>query len=313
MTKATTWGVSVLAAFAAVTVGAVWYLAFHDYSGYFLSTKGKLIHAGGSPVSERGDFDGRLISLRSDSGLRVECGLLVPKGRSAGRRYPAVVLLGGVAAGKSAVDYVTGISNVVVAAPDYPYRPRESYTAGRFLRDLPAIRRGALDVVPSVMLLYDYLVQRPDVDPERIILVGYSFGAPFVPCLAALDRRPAAAVMVFGGGDLPALIRHNLRGPAGPAGSAAIGALSAVLLRPLEPLRYAGRISPVPLLMINGTRDPDIPPEYANRIYRKAKQPKRQIWLEAPHVSPRNVELTGRIVSSLKKELVGMGVLGAEN
>src|SRR5512141_475229 len=102
------------------------------------------------------------------------------------------------------------------------------------------------------MLIIDYLARRPDVDPARIVLVGYSFGAQFVPCLAALDRRPAVAVMVFGGGDLRGMIRVNMRRLAGKARGEAVGLLGSLLLRPLEPLRYADRISPVPLLMLNG-------------------------------------------------------------
>ena len=205
------------------------------------------------------------------------------------------------------------ISDMVVVSPDYRYQPRESYTPWQFVRDVPSMREAALLTVPSVMLLVDYLARRQDVDPQRIVLVGYSFGALFVPCIAAEDRRPAAAVMVFGGGNLRGLIRHNVRRFAGEARGELAGLLGAALLAPLEPLRYADRIAPIPLLMINGSGDREIPRAYTEELYRKAKEPKRLVWLDARHVNPRDVELTRRIIAVLKEELAGMGVLPPED
>jgi len=65
--------------------------------------------------------------------------------------------------------------------------------------------------------------------------------------------------------------------------------------------------------MINGTEDEQIPERNAIELFAKAGQPKKLIWLEAHHVNPRNVELTRRIVDTLKGELVNMKVLSAEN
>jgi dipeptidyl aminopeptidase/acylaminoacyl peptidase len=41
---------------------------------------------------------------------------------------------------------------------------------------------------------YDYLAARPEVDPSRIVVMGYSFGGYYAARIAALDKRYRAAV-----------------------------------------------------------------------------------------------------------------------
>ena len=289
------------------------YIAGLDYDGYFISGKGNLVEATIAPYETDTVFRREWLTLRSNAGLKVECGVLLPVNADSGARFPVVVLMGGKTTGKHAIDYALDIRNVIIVAPDYPYTPRESYTLAQFLSDVPEMRRAALSMVPSVMLLTDYLFRRPDVDTSRLVLLGYSFGAPFVPCIAAHDRRAAVAAIVFGGGDLRGLIRHNVRRYKDPVTSDFVSLLASALLWPLEPLRYVGRISPMPLLMINGSEDEQVPPGYAVELFTKAREPKEMVWLPAHHVNPRNVELTRQIVATLKVELTKMGVLTEKN
>lgn len=291
----------------AALVSWVAYLALHDYSAEFLERKGNLASARTELRDGKADTEQQWLTLTSHSGLRVSCGLLVP--RHITGRAPAIILLGGKATGKYAVDYALGIEDVIIVAPDYPYEPRPSYSISEFFGDIPAIRRALLDMVPSVMLVFDYLSTRYDVDTTHIILLGYSFGAPFVPCVIANDRRAAAGAMVYGGGDLPSLIRHNVRRYEGPVISTLVGAAGGILLHPLEPMRYVGRMAPVPLLMINGTGDEQIPRENAEMLFAAAREPKELVWIPSHHVNPQNVELTRRIIATLRERLVARGVL----
>ncbi len=314
MKKILKWFLWIVAAAGLILVLCGIYLGTRDYSGYFTSAIGsQVVRAEITPFETDSLFRRGWLSLTGIGGLSVECGFLVPADGQNGQRYPAVILMGGKATGKHAIDYAIDIRNVLIAAPDYAYQPREEYTLAEFLSDVPEMRGAALSMVPSVMLLSNYLWQRPDVDTTRLILLGYSFGAPFVPCIAAYDRRPAAVVMVFGGGDLRGMIRHNVRRYRGPIVSDLAGSISAVLLRPLEPLRYADRISPMPLVMINGTDDEQVPRQYAEEFFSAAEEPKKIVWLEARHVNPRNEELTRRIVQTMKEELVRLNVLTEEN
>ena len=86
-----------------------------DYGSYFNQRRGQL-----SSFSLRADggdeHAGRFwLTLENDVGLRVDCGMLVP--RDTIRRYPAIVLMGGKATGKYAVDYALGIRDAIIVAP----------------------------------------------------------------------------------------------------------------------------------------------------------------------------------------------------
>jgi dienelactone hydrolase len=305
-----------LLSLAALAILGGWFLYSRDYSGYFQEKRGKLSAVTVEAAGRDSLFQKSWVTLRSTSGLRVMSGMLVPShapgvgGRGTPAvRYPAVIVLGGKATGKYAVDYALDIENVIIAAPDYPYEPRASYTTLEALAEVPAIRSAVIDMMPSVMLLMDYLHTRRDVDTTRIILLGYSFGAPFVPCIVANDRRAAIAAMVYGGGDVASLIGHNIARYRSPLLAGIGGWLAGILLHPVEPLRYVGSVSPIPVLMINGTEDEQVPRHNAELLFEGAREPKRIVWIESRHVHPRNIELTRQIVATLKSELARMKIV----
>jgi hypothetical protein len=290
------------------------YLACRDHSGYYKERKGNLVSAELSPyqpgqyVNTPQKFTRHQLLLKSDSGLHVQCGLLVPKQEVVTVRHPVVVLLAGLETGQHAIDYVRNIPNVIIAAVDYPYSERDLDSPRRVLAEMAPLHNAALDTVPSAMLLIDYLLRRPDVDKSKVILVGLSLGGIFVPCIAAEDRRPAVAVMAFAGGDLRRIIKQDIRS-FGEFESDTLSFLGGLLVRPIEPLRYADKISPIPLLMINGTRDGMVPRQSTEEMFRKAKPPKKLVWLDSEHIMPGDLALTREIVETLKKELREMKVL----
>lgn len=283
------------------------YLFSKDYSSAFRERRGTLATARRAPANGDSLSQKSWLTIANAEGFTVECGVLAP--RDSLRRYPAIVVLGGKTTGKHAIDYALGIENVVIIAVDYPFEPRARYSLIQFLADVPTIRQALLDMAPSVMLVVDYLHARRDVDTAKIILLGYSFGAPLVPCIVSNERRFAAAAMVYGAGNLRTLIRHNVNRYEGKWMSEFVGALGAVLLAPLEPMRSIERIAPIPFIMINGTNDEMIPRDNVEALYAHAQAPKRIVWLESAHVNPRNPELTKRIILTLQRELAALGAL----
>jgi hypothetical protein len=286
------------------TLSFMFFLSSRDYTHYFHLRHGSL-----AEIVERRDSAvmKSWITLRNSDGFKVECGLLNPKDSS--KRYPAVILLGGKATGKFAIDYALDIDNVIILALDYPYEPRDSYTFWTILWDVPAVRKALIDMVPATMLATDYLFRRTDVDTAKLVILGYSFGAPFVPPIVALDRRATVAAMVYGGGDLTSMIRHNVARYESMWMSEFVGRLGGLLLHPLEPMRYADKISPTPLIMINGLNDEQVPRYNTELFFNAAREPKKLIWLDSKHVNPRNPELTRRIIAELKEELRRLKIL----
>src|SRR2546430_10488680 len=41
---------------------------------------------------------------------------------------------------------------------------------------------------------YEFVAKRPDVDPEKVVIMGYSFGGYYAPRVAAFDRRYAGCM-----------------------------------------------------------------------------------------------------------------------
>lgn len=312
-------------------------ISFKDYSGYFHTRHGTLTEVNEQKNSVAGKY---WVTLRNSDGFQVECGLLVPRqnsfafaqttisppsrgrargsrtnsentfGNTTAKRFPAIILLGGKATGKYAIDYAFNIDNVVILALDYPYEPRESYTFWTIVQDIPAVRQALIDMVPAAMLATDYLFRRSDVDTTKLVILGYSFGAPFVPVIVAHDRRAAVAAMVYGGGELYSMIRHNVARYKSPALSEFVGFLGgSLLLRPMEPMRYTDKISPIPLVMINGANDEQVPRYNTEIFFNAARGPKKIVWLESKHVNPNNPELTRRIIATLKEELKRLKIL----
>jgi dienelactone hydrolase len=289
--------------------GVLYY--FEDYSEAFIQRKGVLVRAEREAIDSSFLFRKSRLTLRNSDGFAVQCGLLEPHGVT--KKYPAVILLGGFATGSHAVDYVVGLKNIIIVAVDYPYVPRENYNFAQIVRDIPDIRKALLDMIPSTLLVLDYLRTRPDVDSSKIILLGYSFGGPLVPAIVAGDHRFASAVMAYSGGGLYSLVYHNARRWAGALASEFVAVSGWWLLRPVEPLRYAGAISPTPLLMINGEEDEQIPRSNTEMLFNAAHQPKKILWIESRHVHPENVDLTKRIIGKMLNELIGQGILTEQN
>lgn len=113
---------------------------------------------------------------------------------------------------------------------------------------------------------FDLLVEQRGLDPKRIGLFGTSRGAILGAIVGAAERRLVAVVLLLGA-HFDALEREHL-----PAAC---------------PANYIGRISPRPLLMLNGLYDADhIKDTSVEPLYRLARPPKQILWSETGHAFP---------------------------
>jgi dienelactone hydrolase len=112
---------------------------------------------------------------------------------------------------------------------------------------------------------YDLLVER-GVDPKRIALIGVSRGGQLSLIVGGADKRFATVLALIAGHFDGLETGHH------PAAC---------------PANYIGRISPRPLLMINGNLDADYNRKLSvESLQRLAREPKQFTWHEEGHTLP---------------------------
>jgi pimeloyl-ACP methyl ester carboxylesterase len=257
-----------------------------DHSESFRERAGRLARSAEQLVGDSSAHMEFEVTLESTTGIKTNGFLKAPPG---GGLHPALLVLGGVRTGRKTLEYIGYTKDIVMLALDYPYEGKTgNMSLWEFLGSVPRIRRAVLDTAPAARIAVDYLLERDDVDPGRIIVIGGSLGAFFVPAHAAIDDRPAAAVMIYGAGDIQSILAasHDMpRLVSRPAGW-----LGAVLLSPVEPLKYAHLIGPRPVLMISGRYDERIPERSSRLLHEAASFPKTVLWIDKGHVTVREEE-----------------------
>ena len=168
-------------------------LANIDVLDYFIELKGALVDRSETVIETAPGYRVVQVDLLDHNGLEVVGYLKVP---SSGGPFPVILALGGIRTGKDVVNYLEETPGVVVFALDYPYKGKKSKLGVfEFISKVPEIRRALLNTVPATMLAMDYLLERSDVDPQRIVFVGGSVGAMYGPVVGAADGRLAGVAL----------------------------------------------------------------------------------------------------------------------
>jgi dienelactone hydrolase len=227
--------------------------------------------------SEEGGIRKEHLSFRSTLAERVFANLYRSRTLPSSG-WPAVIVLhGGVARGKDSggarriTGELTRLGFGVLAMDMEHFGERDTgllttFTEGdkheRLYNQEDVYLAWMVQTVKDVGRSLDLLVER-GADPGRIAVFGFSRGAVAATVAAGADRRLSAAVLSYGGhfdrledGHLPAAC----------------------------PANYVGRISPRPLLMLNGTNDADFVKETSvDPMFRLAKEPKQVLWTDGGH------------------------------
>lgn len=304
-----------------VMLGAAGLLAVAQREGQaeaFRERKGRLRQAGLTPTGQ--DAISLVSELTLTSTSRLEARALVRSPRRGAGRVPGAVVLGGIKRGRriaTAPGLEAIAAKAVIVGLDYPLPARRrSWEGVESLTTLARIRPAAFDAIALTLLALDYLESRPDVDRGRLFLIGGSLGAPIATIAGAVDRRPAAVVVLYGGGDVGALVAHTLQHPSqhvrwAPWQARLAGYGLAALLTPLEPTRYAGAIAPRAFLMVNGAGDSLVPRANVDALYAAAGEPKQLIWIEGEHVQPTEADLLARLSGIITEWLTARDLLSA--
>ena len=259
-----------------------------------------------------------LLSIRTGPNDRVP--LLLLKKAGPNQRRAVVIALHGTGGSKEQMRAPLELfadQGFLVVAMDAPYHgeratPVPGLPNAYESAILRAFRSGdghpyLYDTVWDVMRLIDYLISRPDVDPERIGLIGLSKGGTEAYLAAAADARIAVVVPLIGVQSFGWALRHpsgweartwSLRAAVEAAASDSSESVNAAFMRkfynriaPGLVDRFDGPvmlalIAPRPLLVVSGDSDPRSPlggvresVASAERAYAAANRPERFSFL----------------------------------
>jgi len=263
-------------------------------------------------IADTGTYRIDSVILRDNRGLEVRGFLRIPEGDGP---FPAVVLLAGLNTGRESLDWVMDVPEtrrVAFLTLDYPYQGKTHFENLEFLQNLGPIYQALFDGVNAGIYARRYLAKLPEIDPKRIFIVGVSFGAFYSIVSGAMDPEFAMVGAFFGGADFAALLNHNMERQGilkfAPVRWLA-SRIGALILHPLEPTLWAPRITPRPLLMINGRQDESVPREYVTMLFDAAGEPKKLIWIDSQHIDRQGPAIVGELISQSAAWLVSLELL----
>ncbi|MDX9974300.1 MAG: alpha/beta fold hydrolase [FCB group bacterium] len=261
-------------------------------------------------------------------GEKVPSLICIPM-KDPGKKRPAVIFLHGIGQDK---DFVRVIAPPFMRS-GFALVSFDQFTQGERKIRKKSLMSGLSDfterpakTVNETRRLVDYLGTRDDIDPQRIYLVGASYGAVTGSTVLAMDKRVRAGVLVYGGGDFGKLLdsyaNHlavavglgmidgkglNPEKPPLPTLSASqewkIGVvlgcaipLGRYLFGVADPIHYADEIAPTPVYFQNGLYDVLVPAAAGKALQDAAREPKKITWYESDHVGI-NVKDTQRVLA----------------
>jgi hypothetical protein len=221
------------------------------------------------------------LSFRSPRGTGRATGLLfLPEGAGP---FAGIVLGHGMPGNAKQVTgdaLLLARHGAVVVALDAPFARR----GGSPVRFIVADSAEQVQYMTDMQRAVDLLVARPDVDASRLGYMGISYGGAMGALFVGIERRLKTGILVVADGGL---VSHYT----GPEdGGTPYGALTCAERRrwlesmiPIEPIKYVGFASPMPLLLQSGQQDNLVPPRDAELLHAAVGDPKTIRWYNAGH------------------------------
>lgn len=148
-------------------------------------------------------------------------------------------------------------------------------------QSLRAVRQTVLDVRRASA----WLATQPEIDAERLGIVGTSLGSFMGSLSAEMEPRFKRVVIALGGGGLvDAFYEHPRAYPLRTLYEAMGGSKEklAAQLAPADPLTCAANLKGRKVLMIGASRDEVVPPAATKRLWEAVGKPKI-LWYDATH------------------------------
>jgi len=241
------------------------------------------------------------VSFTSAGGRRVDGLLAVPPGKGP---FPAVVYLHGTGGDRTElVIPATWMAARGVVALTITLPEDAAPTTGSAAARLAAQRQGVVDSVVAARRAVDALQSLPQVDGDRIGLVGWSSGARLGAILAGVEPRLKALDLLSGGS--PPVRDYAAQAPA---------SLRPAILRELgavDPLHWVALARPGTVLLQDGRKD-EVVPRSALRALAAAAGPAAEVrWYAQGHAPSRAAYADGLDWLAAKLGVTGPTVKGA--
>jgi fermentation-respiration switch protein FrsA (DUF1100 family) len=262
---------------------------------YFIERRGELVDTSETTAVGLGLVSSD-VRLESSSGLAIDLRVVRPE-VAPGTRLPAIVMLGGEATGRNAVDLAGNPEGVAFVALDYPYEGDQDLDAfWESLAAIPGVQQAFLDAPPALSLAVDWLEQQEWFDGDQVELVGASLGVPFTAVAGALDERFTRVWLLHGGATNFPWVMHVGRRYVENEMLRRIVARGALLLvygASFEASDWIAEIAPRPLIVVAAKDDDYVPPEAQVPFIEASEHEHVELlWTEGQHVRPtRHAEL----------------------
>lgn len=131
-----------------------------------------------------------------------------------------------------------------------------------------------------------WLAARPEVDAERLGVLGTSLGSLIGGVVAAAEPRLSRACLLLGGGGLVDSYCEHPQAGLVLKGLWLLGLTREKLKKmigPVDPLTYAVQLKSKKLLLVAASKDDVVPPQAMTRLWEATAKPKI-VWVDATHV-----------------------------
>lgn len=217
---------------------------------------------------------------------------LVPENRDG--RVPAVVLLHSLGIRKPELEMGLakelvrhGIGVLILTLPYHMKRAPAGKGSGDLLLqgDVAILYEAVVQAVWDTKRAIDWLQRRPEIDPERIGLIGISLGAILGSVVLGVEPRIHSAVLILGGVDLAHVLWNSVLGIRARWNLRAQGYTLTKLreaLAPIEPMNLLSPALGAKTFVIGARFDIVVPTEDTEKLVKALGNPK-VFWLDTGH------------------------------
>lgn len=224
--------------------------------------------------------------------------------------FPVVTILGGHRIGRKNFSFIQNPGQNIIIIYVYSYQVKQ-WEEGFFLTELPRVRQAIVRTPGQVVELLHWIEQQSWTDTGRVSLLGYSFGALFLPAVNRLasvsNIKTGPCILAYGGADFNLLLDRNLK--IKPQWFKHLTAwFGSGLINTVDPVQHASYMRGN-LYLINGLLDKQIPQESWRLLYSLIPGIVKIDVLNEGHMHPRKPELTQKLVDMSRLWLKEQGVL----